>query len=259
MPQPRSFRAEGVVLRSSPMGEAGLLVTLFTKESGKLRAVVRGARKPSSRMVGHLELLSCVDLALARSRPGSLDLVTQAQVLESFPDLRNRLEAVSSGMYLAELVDGFGAEGSANPELYHLLVETLRELDRGAPGEMVLRYFELKVLKFSGFMPELHLCVECRKELRPGSHLFSPEAGGTVCPPCARMGQRVYQLSVPALKVLRFFSRSSLEGASSLRADNDLGQELKILLSATLKYWLDKEIHSKSFLEHLGNPRNPGV
>jgi DNA repair protein RecO (recombination protein O) len=173
--------------------------------------------------------------------------------------MRNQLELVSNGMYLAELVDGFGAEGSTNPELYHLFVETLRALDRGAPLEMVLRYFELQILKTSGFMPELHLCVECREELRPGSHLFSPEAGGTVCPLCARMGQRVYQLSVPALKVLRFFSRSTLEGASGLRADTDLGQELKTLLSTTLRYWLDKEIHSKAFLEHLGNSRIPGV
>ena len=252
MPQPRSIRTEGMVLRSTPMMEAGLLVTLFTKESGKLRAVVRGARKPSSKMVGHLDILNCVDLTLVRSLSGNLDTITQAQIIESFPGLRTDLQGASCGMYLAEIVDGFGAEGSANLEVYHLFVETLRALDRGAMKETMLRYFELQILKFSGFLPELQVCVECQETLQPGLHLFSPEAGGTLCPMCARRGQQVHQLSVPALKTLRFFHRSTLEEACALRVKPDLAKELSVLLSSALRFWLDKEIRSKSFLEHLG-------
>ena len=251
MARPRSFRTEGVVIRSSPMMETGLMVTLFTREWGKLRAVVHGARKPSSKLVGHLEMLNCVDLTLVRARTGNLDIVSQAQVIEAFPALSMGLEGAAGGMYMTEVVDGFGAEGSPNPELYQLLVEALRALHGGAPRENVLRYFEIKALDQSGFMPELLLCVDCRDALQAGQHLYSPEAGGTLCPSCGMKGQQVYQMSINALKALRFFRRSSLEEACSLRLAPQLDKELSTLLSSTLRFWLDREIRTKTFLERL--------
>ncbi len=251
MSRPRSFRTEGVVIRSTPLMEAGLMVTLFTREWGKLRVVVHGARKPSSKLVGHLEVLNCVDLTLHRARPGNLDIVSQAQIVEAFPALRTELEGATGGMYMTEVVDGFGAEGSPNQEMYQLLVGCLRALHGGAPRDHVLRYFEMQVLDHSGFMPELQLCVDCREALEPGQHLYSPEAGGTLCPSCGRKGQQVYQMSVNALKALRYFRRSSLEQACSLRLEPQLTRELTTLLSGTLKYWLDREIRSRTFLDRL--------
>jgi len=261
------------------MGEGGLIVTLYTRNTGKLRAVVRGVRKPTSKMVGHLEPLNRVELALASPRPEGIDTITQAQILEGFSSLKASLEAVSRGIYLAELVDGFGAEGSANPELYSLMLDTLRFLNvkvgsreteesiADMPAttnphletELALRYFELHLLKCSGFMPELYRCVECREELSPGKHLFSPEAGGTLCPRCHPTGARIMRLSLQALKVLRFLDRTYLAELPNLHIDRSLGEELKTLLSATLKYWLDKEVQSQKFMEHLENSRKSGV
>ena len=211
MPRPRSYRSEVVVLKSAPIGEAGLIVTLYSRDAGKLRAVARGARKPSGKMVGHLEPLNKVELAVVRSRSGGLDTITQAQIVELFTSLKGNLEGISRGIYVAELVDGFGAEGSPNGELYSLLVDTLRFLDDLGNGELALRYFELQLLKCSGFMPELYRCVECRKELSPGNHLFSPEAGGTLCPDCTPAA-RIMRLSVQALKVMRFLDRGFAAG-----------------------------------------------
>ena len=70
MVRPRSYRTEALVLKSTPMGEAGLIVTLYARYTGKLRAVVRGVRKPTSKMVGHLEPFNRVELALASPRLG---------------------------------------------------------------------------------------------------------------------------------------------------------------------------------------------
>ena len=251
MARPRSYRSQALVLKSAPMGEAGLLVTLYTKDAGKLKAVVQGARKPTSKMVGHLEPLNMVELFLVRSRPGGIDTITQAQILESFPSLKSSLDAVSRGIYLAELVDGFGAEGSTNQELYSLLADALQFLNDSPDTELTLRYFELHLLKCSGFMPQLYRCVECREELFPEKHLFSPDLGGTLCLKCTPSGARIMRLSVQTLKVLRFIDRASLPEFSRLRIDAGLAADLKNLLSVTLKYWLDKEIHSKTFIEHL--------
>ena len=253
----RTYRSEGIVLRSMALGEADLLMTLYTKETGKLRAMARGVRKPTSRLVGHLEPLTRIELALARGR--GLDVVTQAQVLESFSDLKDHLTSVSSGLYLAELVDGFGAEGSANPELYFLLIEALRSLEEGPGLELVLRYFELHLLKSSGFSPELYHCVKCRRLIVEGEHLFSPDLGGTLCSQCIPTDVLIRPLSIQALKVLRFFDRSGLPDLDRLHVDKSLAEELKGLLAAAVRYWLDREIRSKSFLEHLQHAERTGV
>ena len=183
MGRPRTYRCEGVVLKSVPLGEAGLLVTLYTTTLGTLRAAARGVRKTTSKMVGHLEPLNRVELALATGR-GGLDIVTQAQVLETFASLKADLEGSSRGLYLAELVDGFGTEGSAGPELHTLLVDTLRFLSDSSDRELTSRHFELHLLRVSGFMPELYRCVECKGELVQGGHRFSPDVGGTLCITC---------------------------------------------------------------------------
>lgn len=256
MTRPRTYRSEGVVLKSSPFGEAAAMVTLYSTGSGKLRAVVRGAHKPTSKLVGHLELLNRVELALASPRLGGIHTVTQAQVLEGFSSLKANLESVSRGLYLTELVDGYGTEGSANRELYSLLLDTLRALNEDSiNGDSALRYFELHLLKCSGFMPELYRCVECGDELSPGRHRFSPQVGGALCMRCTPADVRVMGLSVQALKVLRHIHRVSLEDLASLHIPRSLAEELKNLLAACLKYWLDKEIRSTRFMDHLEDSR----
>ena len=261
MARPRSYRCEALVLKSTPMFEAARVVTLYSREAGKLRAVVPGARKPTSKMAGHMEPLNRVELVLVSSRTGGLDTITQAQMMEGFAPLKASLEALSRGIYLAELVDGFGTEGSANPELYSLLVDTLSFLNDSPGVELALRYFELHLLKCSGFMPELHRCVECDEELSPGRHTFSPEVGGTLCLQCTPSGVRIMRLSVEALKVLRFLDRAYLPELSKLHVHRYRGleEELKSILSVTLTYWLDKEIQSKTFMEHLEHSRETGV
>ena len=259
MARPRSYRSEGVVLKSTPLGEAGLIVTVYTREAGKLRAIARGARKPTSKMVGHLEPLNRVDLALASSRLDGIDTITQAQVVDSFAAIKADLEAVSRAIYLAELVEGFGTEGNANPELYSLLLDSVRFLNDSPKVALILHYFELHLLHCSGFMPELYRCVDCRDVLSPGEHLFSPGAGGTLCPRCCPSDVRIMRLSVQALKVLRFLDRTRPAELSKVRVTTGLQTELKGLLSATLKYWLDKEIQSKAFIEHLERSEQVGV
>ena len=235
------------------------MVTLYTRETGKLKAVVRGARKPTSRMVGHLEPLNLMHLSLATSRPGGIDTVTQAQILDSHALLKADLDGISRGIYILELADGFGAEGSQNTELYNLLLDTLSSFHGDSDSELILRYFELHLLKCSGFMPELYHCVDCRRVLEAGRHRFSPELGGTLCPDCTPSGPRIMRLSVPALKVLRFIDRAGSPDLSHLRIDQVLQQELKDVLTATLKYWLDREIRSKRFMEHLEHSAGLGV
>ena len=249
MAPPRTYRCEALTLKKSPVGEADSVVTLFTKDRGKLRAVAKGARRTSSKLLGHLEPLTQVRLSLAQGR--NLDYITQAQVIESFSNLKQDLGAITKGLYLAELVDGFGSEASPNQPLYHLAVETLEFIGQAPESEWPLRFFELQLLRLSGLMPELYQCVECRRPLSPGNHRFSPTLGGTLCPDCQPARAQVRPLSLRALKVLRLLHRGPLPSVMELKADPILTHELKSVLGSTVSYWLDKEIRSNSFLEQL--------
>jgi DNA repair protein RecO (recombination protein O) len=249
MPLPKTYRAEGLVLKNIPFGEADLLVTLYTREIGKVRAVAKGARRSNSKLVGHFEPLTAIRLSLARGR--NLDIITQVEVSDNFAFLKSDLPTLAKGLYVAELVDGFGPESTANSSMYDLAVETLRAVSQNPTWDLALRYFELHLLRVSGFMPELFQCVECRTPLAPDSHRFSPNAGGTLCLGCAPPGVQVRPLSLRALKVLRLLHHSRVAELPHLQIDGALGQELKSLLSSTIAYWLDKEIRSNSFLDHL--------
>ena len=235
------------MLRQAPLGEADLLLSLLTPHRGKLRAVARGARRLTSRMVGHLEPLTRVDLAVAQGR--SLDVISQVQVVDSFRALKGDLEATSRGIYVAELADGFAAEGSDNPLLYSLVCEVLRLLGEPSASDILLRYFELQLLKLSGFLPELGVCVECRRVPDPGKHLFSPDGGGLLCDECKPSGARLMPLSREALEMLRLLVDARPQHAWRLRVTPGLEGQLKALLGATMRYWLDRDIRSAHFLE----------
>ena len=238
MAPPKTYRCEAITLSYTPLGEADLLVTMYTRDQGKVRAVGKGARRSTSKLVGHLEPLTVVRMSMVHGR--SMDIISQAEVLQSFATLKEDLTGITKGLYLAELVDGFGAEGSANPDLF-------------PASDMPLRFFEFHLLQVSGLMPELYHCVECRQELEPDAHRFSPNVGGTLCLDCSPDDAHLRPLSLRALKVLRLLDRSSIDEACKLSIDDSLGEELKSLLFTTVGYWLGREIRSNSVLERLRN------
>ena len=249
MAAPRTYHCEGLTIKKSPIGEADFVVTFFTRERGKVRTVAKGARRSTSKMVGHLEPLTQVRLLLSQGR--NLDYVTQVQVIENFAALKNDLGAITKGQYVVELVDGFASEASPDEPLYNLAFEVLQAIDLHPDSEWPLRFFELQLLRVSGLMPELYRCVECQQPLAPGQHRFSPSAGGTLCAHCQPAGAHVRPLSLRALKVLRLLHRGPLVEIIPLKVASTLAQDLKAVLAGTVSYWLDKEIRSTSFLEQL--------
>ena len=253
----RTYRCEGLTLRKASIGEADLVVTVFTGDHGKVRAVAKGARRSNSRLVGHLEPLTLARLSMARGR--DLDIVSQAEVTDGFPAIKDNLDLMTQGLYVAELLDGFGSEDSPSPALYNLAVSVLRVLPVAAEPEAPLRFFELHLLRLTGMLPELYQCVECRKDVAPDAHRFSVNLGGVLCPSCTPPEAHVRPLSLRAMKVLRLLHRDGLREVGRLGLNPQLSSELKAVLSGTVRYWLGKEVRSNSFLERLHNEERAAV
>jgi DNA repair protein RecO (recombination protein O) len=177
------YRDEAIVLRTQKLGEADRIITLLTRESGRVRAVAKGVRRTSSRFGSRLEPFTHVDLQLAEGR--SLDVVTQAVTLDPFAGrMGSDYERYTAGTVMLETAERLVVEDK-EPALqqFLLLVGALRAVcDTGRSPSAVLDSFLLRSLAVAGWAPSFDGCARCGLEGRHRS--FSPSAGGMLCSTC---------------------------------------------------------------------------
>lgn len=189
------YRDRGVVVRTIKLGEADRIVTVITEQHGKVRAVAKGVRKTKSRYGGRLEPLRHLDLQFYEGR-GDLDIVTQAETRDHWPELRGDLDRLGKAMTIAESVDQVSQERQSDPRLYRMLVGVLSALD-SSDAAMMVPAFLLKLLAHEGVAPTLDRCVVGGET--DDLVAFDPALGGVTCV----QHQRGRQVSQPALDLMR--------------------------------------------------------
>jgi len=246
----RSFRVDAVVLRHSDYGEADRLLTLFTRQLGKTRAIAKGARKIASRKAGHIEPFTHVRLQLAKGRDTLI--VTQADTVDAYLSLRDDLILTSQASYILELLDRFTYEDETeNSAIFRLLTDTLTRLASNLDPWLVIRYYEIRLLDHLGFRPQLFECANCGREIQPEDQFFSFSAGGVICPRCGRGLPNVYEISMDMLKYLRHFQRSSYAEASRARPSLEVQKEAESLMQGYFTYLLERELNTPGFLKKI--------
>ncbi len=245
----RSQRVEAIVLRHADWGEADRLLWLFTRETGKVKVIAKGIRKPRSRKAGHLEPFTRVDLLLAQGR--DFPIVTQAEAKETYLQLRENLVKVGYASYVIELLDRFTYEEGENNALYRLLSETLARLNQEPDPAFGVRYYEIRLLDLVGFRPQLFQCVNCRGEIKAEDQFFSFEKGGVLCPKCGVKEASSRQISMPALHILRHFQRSNYKEAQRLRLVVSVDREVESLMGSYLTYLLERGLNTPEFLQQV--------
>jgi DNA repair protein RecO (recombination protein O) len=242
----RTFRSEAVVLRHHNWGEADRILWLFTLDQGKIRAIAKGVRKPRSRKSGHLEPFTRVNLLLARGR--DIPIITQADTLDAFLSLREGLLLTTYASYVVELLDRFTFEEEENRALYRLLVNTLKHLSKNEHLEIVLRYYEIRLLDLVGFRPQLFECVVCGEEIKPADQYFSALLGGVICPKCVKGATGTLPISLTTLKYLRHFQRSSFVDAKRAKLTDALNREMENLIQYYITYLLERGLNTPAFI-----------
>ena len=244
----RTYRTEGVVVRQMPLGEADRILTLCSPDKGKVRAVAKGVRRMKSRFGGHLELLNRASVAVSVGR--NLDTINEASAISTYGGIRADLRRVSRAMYIAELVDGFSMEGNGNREMYALLLRALTWLENADNLDLLLRWFEMRLLDVTGYTPELVHCVECRAWLEPGDHLFVCESGGAICPNCrAESGGALLPLPLNTMKTLRFIQRElTFDKVEALTVPEGIRKDMERLLRTYIRHIAEREVRSAEFV-----------
>ena len=250
MPEFRSFRLEAVVLRHADWGEADRLLTLYTRERGKVRAIAKGARKVKSRKAGHLEPFTRVTLQLARGR--DLLIVTDADTIDAYQPLREDLIKTGYASYLVELLDRFTyEEESENYNIFRLLTESLSRVANEPDPWLAIRYYEVHLLHHLGFRPQLFECANCREEIEAVDQFFSAAQGGVLCPRCGASLPGVWNVSVEALKYLRHFQRSSYAETQRARPSPQVRDEVEALMQHYVTYLLERGLNTPKFLRQV--------
>jgi DNA repair protein RecO (recombination protein O) len=246
----RSFRVEAVVLRHSDYGEADRLLTLYTRQLGKTRALAKGARKIASRKAGHIEPFTHVKLQLAKGR--DMLILTQADTVDAYLPLREDLILTSHAAYVMELLDRFTYEDeSENSAIFRLLTETLSRLASKSEPWLVIRFYEMRLLDHLGFRPQLFACANCGREIKAENQYFSFSAGGVICPRCGKGLPNLHAISIEALKYLRHFQRSSYAEARRAKPGLDVQQETETLMQGYFTYLLERELNTPGFLKKI--------
>lgn len=172
------------------LGESDKVVAMFSTERGLVRAVAKGAKKPGTKMAGKSEALCVNNLLIAKGR--SLDIITQAESIDTFRKLRTDLVRLTYGLYYAELTQAFAEGLEEDCALYYqILYNALKLQETGTDDARLLALeFGMALLRQLGLGPELTVCVRCRRPLTEYNiTAFYPALGGIACDQCGRQAR----------------------------------------------------------------------
>ena len=233
------YRDTAVVLRTYRLGEADRIVVLLTEHHGKVRAVAKGVRKTRSRFGARLEPMSHVRLLLAKGR--ELDIVSQAEAVESLAPLVGDLDHMTNGMAVLEAIDQMTLDREPAPHLYRMLVGALRTIAERS-GPLVVPAFYWKLLAAEGVRPQLDACVRCG-ELEPRV-AFDLEEGGVLCRSC-RSGTAI---SPDALALMRMVLGGRLNDALAVPA-SPATHEVATLATRALEHHIERRLRTVAMFE----------
>jgi DNA repair protein RecO (recombination protein O) len=226
---------QAIVLRSYPFGEADRVVVLLSANRGKIRAVAKGVRKTKSRFGGRLEPFSHVDLVLYEGR--NLDTITQAEVIEAFPRLRQDLDKILAAGAMVELLDAVSQEDEPSLRAFMLLQRSLKALEGGGPVHPdLIAAFLLKAADVVGIAVALEACAGCG--VTEGLHRFAFAAGGVLCDKCRTPGSVVLREGLTGyLAKLAVSPIESLPESDPVHSTDALGISRRFL-----EYHLDRRL-----------------
>lgn len=254
-----------LVLAKQDYRDTSLLVDFYTREHGKVKGIVRGIRDGRERYGSTLEPFSLNEILFyKRKRGGDLHQVTQVELVDLFPDVREDLERLAYASYFIELMDELTEAEEADPEMFQLVLDLLAFLGTGASAKRAARIFEIKFFELLGLMPEIRSCVICRAEF-PDPAFFSVKQGGIYCKACAAkasayggQGAEVASTGVGipvsrgTINFLEHARRASVKDLYQVKVAQEVGAELEKVLRRFVDFHLQRKLNSVTFLEKMG-------
>jgi DNA repair protein RecO (recombination protein O) len=256
-------KTQAIVIRTFPLQEFHKIITFYTPDFGKVKAVAYGVKSPKSRLSGSLELLNHGTLLFQHRENRELQSITDFNLIDGFDVIRSDFTRITYACYFAELIDSIASEGVASPEIFNLLYTTYQFLVHADDVPLLARGFEIKFLDCAGYGPELSRCVHCgsavtdafsaEKETTRGalSIAFSVRYGGVLCGGCENRDGAAFTIAPGSCELLKLLRKSEWERFNRIHASTRNHKELKRLLGNFIEHHTERNLKSLRFIENV--------
>jgi len=252
------IRTEALVLKQFDLGEADKIITFYTKDYGKVRAVGKGVRKSRSSMSGIVLPFNYNQMTFYQT--ASLDRINQVKNIFTFAKLREDLTKMAYASFMAELIEKVGLENDPNQALFSLLLSSFHQLLKADDhfGFIELT-FKVRLLAILGLKPELDKCISCKKELLCyKKNIFDIEHGGLICKECYKRSTNnssinKYILYGESVQVMKNFFETGLQSLPNLKLSKGAYEQLDEFINKFMLYHLDIKLKSFDFLNMIKN------
>ncbi len=241
-----NYKTDAIILKAYPYGEADSILTIFSRDHGKLRAIAKGVRRPKSRLRGGVQLFCHTHLLIHAGR--SLDLVTQSEPRESFSGIQDSLDRIAYAAYIVELLEAMMPERQRSETVFLLTLAALHLVEAGDP-ELAARIFESRLLVQAGYRPHLENCVHCHQPVTGGQIALSPALGGIVCCECRSRDLGFTTVAAGTLAIWRHLLKMELPKLSRLKVSPIARQELEAALAGFIEYRLERRLKAAEFIK----------
>ena len=242
--------AEGIILRKFYLRETSYILIVFTRNFGKIRGVLKGARDPYPQFAGNFEIFTRCQLLFYKKKNKAMDLITRCETLDFFLPVRKDIERLTYANYFIELIDVVSGDYDVNEELYDVLFESLQLLATRSSAKRVSRIFELKLLKAVGLTPNLEACVGCGAPVSSGFY-FSVKDGGVKCQACRVSGPDRLKVSLGTVNFMKKVIENPIEKVSNIKVSKEVGEETEKILSRLINFHIGRQMKSLKFLGQL--------
>lgn len=243
-------RVEGIVLRTNPYGESNLIITLLTRELGKIGVVARGAKKTNSRLASVSQLFTYGSFLIQKG--SGLSTLSQGELIDSFRDLREDLYATSYASIIVELTDKAVEEKKNNPYLFELVLQLLQHMNEGADAEVLAYLFMTKMVPVLGYHPFYDHCISCHCSANDNLFVaFSVKEGGFLCQRCKSKDSFAFQVTEKTVKLMRLFYHFDVNRLGKIEVSDQTKKQLKQIIFSYYDEYSGIYLKSRKFLEQL--------
>lgn len=245
-------KTRGFILTREEIGETSLLLTVYTRDFGKLKLISKGVRTPGEKFISAYELFALDDIVFYERKKKGFYLLSQCELINFFPEVREALDRLSYAIYFVELLNSVTQAGDENFKLYELLLNCLELLSGRASPKRVTRIFEIRLLTLLGLMPRLKSCVNCGRVSEKGRARFSLSSGGVLCERCFARDRKAGPLLAGTINFISDIENLPFDRIKRIKVTKRVGGEVERLLKSFINYHLDIRPKSMAFMEKIG-------
>jgi len=211
-----SYKTEAIIVNRLNLGESDRILTLFSPNLGKIRAICKGSRKTKSKFGGHTELFSLGDFVINSGK--SLDVVSDVTLKRNYFAENPDMEKIKTTYYFAEVINRLIPDHAEHRDIYELLLFCLEAMDE-ADIPLIQLIFVARILMSLGIYPELTNCIKCEEKPDKDNLYFTKSGGGLVDSHCSLHFEDATRIDENTVKLWRYIANAPLSSTLKLQVD----------------------------------------